>query len=124
MLAAAPVIATVVGLYISIFVAYLFYAPGVRNIAFNATTLDGKHSLSSSLSRFRYVWILLSNFVVTVLTLGLMRPWTSVRSWRYLAASTAVVASGSLDSFVDAAAPEGNVGAAEFFDIEGIDFGL
>jgi uncharacterized membrane protein YjgN (DUF898 family) len=123
-LAAAPVIATVVGFYAALFLSYLFYAAGVRNVAFNHSTLDGRHQLASSVGRLRYTWILVSNLFATILTVGLLRPWAAVRTWRYLAASTALDAAGTLESFVDHAAPEGNVGAAEFFDIEGIDFGL
>lgn len=123
-LAEAPVIAAVFGAYVAIFLAYLFYAAGVRNVAFNHTRLEGEHELASSLGRLRYTWILVSNLFATILTIGLLRPWAAIRTWRYLAASTAVGALGTLDNFVDAAAPAGNVGAAEFFDIEGIDFGL
>ncbi|EKF17888.1 YjgN family protein [Nitratireductor pacificus] len=119
-----PIIGAIIGGYIALTLAYLFYAAGVRNVAYNHTTLDGTHRLSSEVGRFRYVWILVSNLFATLLTLGLLRPWAAVRTWRYLAASTGFVVVGSLDHFVDGAAPEGNVGAAEFFDIEGIDFGL
>ncbi len=113
-----------IGAYIALALAYLFYEAGVRNIAYNNTVLDGQHRFTSRVGRLRYVWILVSNLFATILTLGLLRPWAAVRSWRYLVVSTGVFAVGPLDDFVDEAAPEGNVGAAEFFDIEGIDFGL
>ncbi|WP_295806433.1 YjgN family protein [uncultured Nitratireductor sp.] len=119
-----PITGALIGGYIALAVAYLFYAAGVRNVAYNHTVLDGKHRLTSSVGRLRYVWILVSNLFATILTLGLLRPWAAVRTWRYLASSTGLLAAGSLDHFVDEAAPEGSVGAAEFFDIEGIDFGL
>ncbi|MFZ1813791.1 MAG: YjgN family protein [Rhizobiaceae bacterium] len=116
--------AGVVGLYIAVFLGVVFYMTGVRNHAFRHSTLDDAHGFSSTLGRGRYVWILVSNLFVTLLTLSLMRPWAAVRSWRYLASNTSVLAAGSLDNFIDRAAPEGNVVTAEFFDIEGIDFGL
>ncbi|EKF41055.1 hypothetical protein NA8A_17840 [Nitratireductor indicus C115] len=124
LLASGPLVAGLLGAYVALALSYVFYAAGVRNIAYNSTTLDGKHRMTSNVGRLRYVWILVSNLIVTILTVGLMRPWAAVRSWRYLAASTGLLAAGPLDDFVDEAAPEGNVGAAEFFDIEGIDFGL
>jgi len=121
----APYIITaVVAIYAVVFLAAIFYVSGVRNIAFNATTLEGGHSFVSSISRLRYAWILISNFVATIVSLSLLRPWAAVRTWRYLAASTAVVSTGTLDGFIDEAMPQGNVAAAEYFDIEGIDFGL
>lgn len=121
---AVPIIATIVGFYLSIFLAYIFYAAGVRNIAFGATTLDGRHKLHSGLSRPGYVWLLVSNLFVVLFTILLMRPWAAVRTWRYLADRTKAGIAGTLDAVVDTAAPEGNVGAAEYFDIEGIDFGI
>jgi uncharacterized membrane protein YjgN (DUF898 family) len=116
--------AGLLAVYAVIFLAAIFYVSGVRNIAFNATTLEGGHSFVSSISRLRYSWILVSNFIATILSLSLLRPWAAVRTWRYLATSTAVVTSGTLDGFIDDAMPQGNVAAAEYFDIEGIDFGL
>lgn len=124
LISSGPIVGAIIGGYVALTLAYLFYAAGVRNVAFNHTTLDGAHRLSSHVGRFRYVWILVSNLFATLLTLGLLRPWAAVRTWRYLANSTGLHAAGALDHFVDGAAPEGNVGAAEFFDIEGIDFGL
>lgn len=123
-LAAASGVGAVFGIYAAAFLAFIFYAAGVRNIAFAATTLDGGHRLQSSIGRAMYVWIMFSNFVATLLTLSLMRPWAAVRSWRYLANHTAVIAAGPLDRFIDQATPEGGVAVAEYLDIEGIDFGL
>ncbi|MCB1450668.1 MAG: DUF898 domain-containing protein [Nitratireductor sp.] len=118
------VVAGVVGLYLALFLAAFFYLAGVRNAAFNATRLDGQHEFKSTLGRGRYVWILVSNLVASIVTIGMLRPWAAIRTWRYLAGSTTLVAAGALDHFVDEAAPKGNVASAEFFDIEGIDFGL
>jgi uncharacterized membrane protein YjgN (DUF898 family) len=119
-----PLFATILGIYVSIFLAYIFYAAGVRNIAYNGTRLDGQHRLQSTLGRLRYTWILVSNLFAALFTLMLLRPWAVVRTWRYLAANTSVLIAGSLDEIVESAAPDGNVAAAEFLDIEGIDFGL
>ncbi len=123
-LTAAPAVSAAVGAYAALFLSFIFYAAGVRNLALNATTLDGGHALQSSIGRLKYVWIAFSNFVLTLLSLSLMRPWAAIRSWRYLMASSAFVAAGPLDNFVDEAMPEGGVAAAEYLDIEGIDFGL
>ncbi len=121
---AVIIVAIIIGIYASFFLAYFFYAAGVRNIAYNSSQLDGKHRLGSSLGRRRYVWILVSNLFVSIFTLLMMRPWAAIRTWRYLAANTKIAVAGTFDSIVETAAPQGNVAAAEFFDIEGIDFGL
>jgi uncharacterized membrane protein YjgN (DUF898 family) len=123
-LEAAPVFISVIGGYVALGITVLFYLAGVRNVAFNATTLEGGHHFASNVGRIRYTWILISNLFATILTIGLLRPWASIRTWRYLANRTTLHAAGTLEGFVDTAAPQGNVAAAEFFDIEGIDFGL
>ncbi len=110
--------------YAMLFITSYVYGAGVRNIAFNATRLQGGHHLSSTMSRLRYAWILVSNAIVTILTLGLMWPWAAVRSWRYFAASTAVFTTTGLDAFIGASTPSGSVTASEYLDIGGVDIGL
>ncbi len=114
----------VVSLYLTGALSFLFYRAGVRNIAYNHTALEGGHSFVSDLSRSRYVWIIFTNFLAMICTLGLARPWAMIRTWRYLAAHTVLHGPQTLDGFVEAQAQDGQVAAAEFLDIEGIDFGL
>jgi uncharacterized membrane protein YjgN (DUF898 family) len=110
--------------YLAVPVGYLFYAAGVRNIAFNATKIDGTHDLKSNAPRLRYAWIIVSNFIVLVLSIGLLIPWAAIRTWRFLADHTSLVSETGLDGFVSAQEAQGNVTAAEYLDIDGIDFGL
>lgn len=110
--------------YIAIGFSYIFYQAGVRNIAYNATVLDDRHRFQSTISRIRYIWIIFSNFIAVIFTIGLLRPWAAVRTWRYKAAKTNLLASGGLDDFIAKHADEGSAAAQEFLDIEGIDFGL
>ena len=116
---------------VAIFVLYavfigsaVFYAAGVRNIAYNGTTLDGVHKLKSNLSRLKYTIIIITNFLAIIVSIGLLRPWTAVRTWRYLADNTALEVNGSMDGFIAGQEDSGNVVAGEYLDIEGIDFGL
>lgn len=111
-------------LYLAVPFAYLVYSAGVRNIAFNATSIDGGHRLLSGVPRFGYAWVIISNFVVSVFTIGLMIPWAAVRTWRYLANYSAVASDTGFDKFVADQEALGNVAAAEYLDIDGIDFGL
>lgn len=113
-----------VGLYGSFFLAAPFYRAGVRNALYQATRLEPGHQLVSRLNRGKVVWIAVSNVIVTILTLGLMRPWAAVRSWNYTIASSALIAQGSLDGIVAAAGAEGSVVGAEYVDIGGVDLGV
>lgn len=104
--------------------AGLFYRAGVRNVAFNATVLDGRHAFSSHLGRGRYAWIAISNFLLTLVTLGFARPWAAVRMARYVASSTALTVSGSLDDFMNKVDQTGPAIGAEYMDLEGVEFGF
>ncbi|MDK1384430.1 YjgN family protein [Sinorhizobium sp. 8-89] len=104
--------------------AALFYRAGVRNVAWSATTFDGKHRLMSDLSRVRYTWIAVSNFLITLVTLGLMRPWAAVRMATYVNEHTAIHFEGDVGEIFSAIQREGSAVGAEFMDIEGFDFGF
>ena len=121
-----PVLAgfAVLAVFFLLQLGFYFYRAGVRNIAFNATTLEGGHALKSTLSRKRYIFIIFTNLIATLFTLGLAHPWAAVRTWRYLAGNTFLGVNGSLNDVVDEAHEAGNVATAEFLDFEGIDFGL
>jgi len=122
------ILAAVYSAFIPFLLLYLLvgmlYRAGTRNVAFNETVIDGQHLLGSSINRWRYAWITISNFAVTVLTLGLGRPWAAVRMARYLASVTVLYSAGSLDEYLSTVkSPEGVVGS-EFMDVEGIGFGF
>lgn len=113
-----------ISVYFIIIAGGVFYAAGVRNIAFNGTNLDGGHKLHSNLSRTKYTFIIITNFLAIIVSIGLLRPWTAVRTWRYLMDNSALQVAGSLDDFIAGQEEAGNVVAGEYLDIEGIDFGL
>ena len=102
----------------------LFYQVGARNIFINALRLGDTHRLESSVLRFNYIGVAISNLLVIGLTLGLSRPWAAIRTWRYLTERTAVVSALSFDDFVGATAEGGNAAVAEFTDYQGVDLGL
>ncbi|NKN38671.1 DUF898 domain-containing protein [Agrobacterium sp. a22-2] len=116
--------AAMIALFIMYAVAGIFYRVGVRNVVMNATLLDGKHTLFSDLSRGRYFWIVLSNLIVMVLTLGLMRPWAAVREQRYVVEHTGIVFMGDLDDIMASIQATGTAATAEYLDMEGFDFGF
>lgn len=102
----------------------LFYRAGIRNAAWSATIFDRKHRLLSNMSRSDYAWVVISGFVVTILTLGLMRPWVAVRVARYVNDHTAVRFNGNVGEIFDRIEAQGSAVGAEFMDIEGFDIGF
>lgn len=105
-------------------VAGLLYSAGTRNVAFNETVIDGRHMLASSIGRWHYTFISVTNLLATIGTLGLARPWAAIRMARYMALVTALDTTGSLDSYVSSLHAEGAAVGAEFMDIEGFDVGF
>lgn len=111
-------------IYLIMTITYLFYKAGVRNIAYNGTTLEGGHQFQSTIGRRRYAWILLTNLLATIATIGLLRPWAAIRTWRYQVDNTSLESQSDLGKFIEQRQHEGAAVSSEFLDIEGIDFGL
>lgn len=104
--------------------AGLFYSAAVRNIVLNSSLIDGKHRLHSDMPRLKFVWVAVSNFLVTIFTLGLMRPWAAVRMARLEAEYAGVAFAGEIgDVFSEIRSDESAVGG-EFMDLEGIAVGF
>ncbi|MCX8996166.1 DUF898 family protein [Rhizobiaceae bacterium BDR2-2] len=118
------VYASVFGTLIVFAIVGLLYQIGVRNVVWSATVLDGRHRLGSDMSRFRYLWIMVSNLVVTVLTLGLMRPWAAVREARYIVEHSGIRFDGELGEIFSSIERTGGAASAEYLDMEGFDFGF
>lgn len=102
----------------------LVWTAGVRNIAFSTLILDGKHHFRSTISKRRYAWIIVTNFLATAFTFGLMHPWAAVRLARYIASETVVLPGGPLDDFVADIKETSGVIGEEYVDLEGIDIGV
>ena len=85
-----------------------------------AATSPGAGSVSVN-STLPVLWIVVSNFFLTVLTIGLFRPFAVVRMARYRAESMALVPGESLDHFVGMQSREVEAmgeEVTEFFDID------
>lgn len=122
---------SIAGIYAGVFsyfilygLAGLFYRAGVRNVAWSAAVLDGRHQLVSDLSRPRYAWIAISNVIVTVFTLGLMRPWAAVRLARYVNEHSGIRINGDPGEILSSIEASGAAISAEYMDMEGFDFGF
>jgi uncharacterized membrane protein YjgN (DUF898 family) len=109
--------------FIGYFLAFALFAAWMANYRFNNTRL-GMHRFEADYRFGSYARLVLLNTLGMVLTLGLFYPWAKVRSARYAAEHTRVIADGSLSEFVasqdqDVNATGGEMG--ELFDI-GIGF--
>ncbi|MFV0482044.1 MAG: DUF898 family protein, partial [Campylobacteraceae bacterium] len=91
----------------------------IGNIVYNRTSLD-EFKMKNKWGAFRLAWIYVSNFFVTMFTLGLMYPWAKVRILRYKLANTGFV-SFDFENFIsNKKRDEQAFGeeSADFFDID------
>lgn len=113
--AAAAIIPLVIFVMVSaLFVAYM------QNLTWNNTTV-GDHIFRSRISARRMLWIGVTNFIGVLLTLGLYKPFATIRMLRYKLESMGLLASGDLSAFV--AGQQQQVSAAgeetaEMFDVD------
>jgi len=102
----------------------VFIGARTFNLAVNSTRLGDGYIFESNVSAGRLTWIVLSNFLLTVATLGLLYPWARVRRARYMANCISVTGPEDIGIFQSMPVLAGSaVGeeVASFFDI---DFGL
>ena len=117
-----------IGYYLLFFGAFLpagaIYQSLTRNVIYNQMLLDTDHRFLSTVRPMTLFWVLLSNAIITLMTLGLMLPWAQVRMAKYLADHTAAIPNGSMDDFVGEMLPEGSAIGDAYTDLEAIDIGL
>ena len=112
------------GVYALLIIAGLLIVPyfisRIHNLVWNHTELIG-HRFSSTQSASGLAWVIFSNFVLIVLTLGLFKPFADIRLARYKMERMALLPAGNVDEFI--ASEQQRIGAtgtetAELFDID------
>lgn len=114
-------VAAMVVLYAGIIVLSIYLRTRWLNMMWNNTSL-GEHRFESRLEVRQILWLLLSNGLAILVTLGLALPWAMVRTARYRMSCLTLVAAGSLDDFIAVSAAEQSAAGAELADA--LDFDL
>ncbi|WP_220808129.1 YjgN family protein [Noviherbaspirillum aridicola] len=112
----------------SAYAFYLFVRPyleaRLQNLVWNDTEV-GMHRFESRASARHLLWIHASNLMLITLTLGLYKPFATVRLVRYRVASMALVAVGGLEDLrADHGADDAGAAGQEAGDLFDIDIGL
>ena len=113
-----------IGVIFVIFVAYTIYRTITRNIIVGSMALGSAVKFKSDLKPGRVVWIILSNIIVIILTLGLAKPWADIRIFRYMAENTSYAFATSADEFIDEEQSKMSAFGEEFAEFEDLDFSL
>ncbi|MBF2754903.1 MAG: DUF898 domain-containing protein [Gammaproteobacteria bacterium AqS3] len=104
-------------------ISYIYGAWGTK-LMIKGLALTDAVDFDSTLSPARYAWILSSNLVAVICSLGLLQPWAAVRMYRYFADCTHIEISGGLEKFVDESdAARSSFGEA-YADFEGLDVSI
>ncbi|MET3131141.1 uncharacterized membrane protein YjgN (DUF898 family) [Oxalobacteraceae bacterium GrIS 1.11] len=110
---------------LSAYASYLFVRPyiesQIQNLVWNQTEL-GMHHFECSTSTRRLLWLHASNLLMTMLTLGLYKPFGAIRLLKYRVESMCLIPESSLESFLTDHAGD-NAGAlgqeaGDLFDID------
>lgn len=97
------------------------YQSMIRNHLFERTELPGLAKFKSEMQVIPYAWLILSNLLAIIVTLGLAYPWTKIRKAAYLASVTTVAVYPAIDSLVDEVQQDSNAfgeEAAGLFDVD------
>jgi len=112
------------GIYLLLMIISLLVVPyfisRIQNLVWNSTVL-GEHKFSSTLSARGLAWLMFSNLVFIVLTLGLFKPFADIRMARYRLQHMALLPAGNVEEFF--ASEQQKIGAAgtetaEIFDLD------
>ncbi|MGH6871557.1 MAG: YjgN family protein [Rhizomicrobium sp.] len=108
-------------LYVIVYtLAVTFIDIMVFNLSLNNAKFDGRHELRSRVSPWRMSWIVVTNFVLVVLTAGLFYPWARIRLSRYETTRLSLVAYSDLDEYTSELSRARNAVGEEvagFFDL-------
>lgn len=105
------------------FVAYMtsgYYFALVRHIMVAHASLAGGIRMRSSLSSFRFAYILFTNLILNIVTLGFAHPYTVIRRYRYLTETIEVRPIADMRGFIDHQKKSGFSIFEEATEIEGL----
>nr|WP_010131958.1 YjgN family protein [Microbulbifer agarilyticus] len=118
-LAALTGVAMLIGYAIGI----LYFVTNMQNLIFNNTSLSS-HDFKARYQMKSYGWLMISNFLLTVITLGFYIPWAKVRVAQYAAEHTAVDVAQDLDKFAAISQPDESAFGEEFGDVFDMEVGF
>ena len=93
----------------------------ITNLTMNTALLEGGHGFRSTMSPWMRIWIAVSNAILVGVSLGFLFPWARIRTVRYRASQTAVLAASDLNEFAsDVSSNQNALGEelGEVFDVE------
>jgi uncharacterized membrane protein YjgN (DUF898 family) len=109
-------------LFIYLF-GFIYLSVESSNLLYNSSRLS-KHHFKATMKVIKYGFIVLTNTLATVLTLGFFHPFAMVRAYRYKIQHLALLPEGDVDQFIAAELKETSALGDEMSDFMDFDFGL
>ena len=101
----------------------LYFVTNMQNLIFNNTSL-ADNDFKARYQMKSFGWLMVSNFLMTVVTLGLFIPWAKVRVAHYAAEHTALDVAQDLDKFAAISQPDESAFGEEFGDVFDMEVGF
>ncbi len=95
-----------------------------RTYVYKNTTLDEDITFGSTLKAKQFAWIMITNFLAVIATLGLAMPWAKVRVARVMLENTHVYADGGFDQYMTQKQNESSSLGEQIGDAFDVDVGL
>ena len=111
-------------LILAIFALLWIYQTVCRNILVRTITLGEAVSFDSKLNPLVFLWISLSNYLLVIISVGLLAPWAAVRRYRYLANKTLYRIEPAAKEFLDEELEKMSSFGEEFAELEGIEISI
>lgn len=88
-------------LYVWMFLLFPIFATLIQNLIWNNTQL-GQHRFQSDMKWSRMTFIVITNIIGIIGTLGLFLPFAQIRAMKYRVESMSLIPDGSLENFIAA----------------------
>ncbi|MDM5263649.1 YjgN family protein [Sulfurovum sp. XTW-4] len=122
-------IVPIIGLaYLGMILASMFimayYMTRQRTYVYENTTLDDAISFGSTLKAKQFAWVMMTNFLAVIATLGLAMPWAKVRVARVMLENTQVHTDAGFDQYMTQRQNEASSLGEQIGDAFDVDVGL
>jgi len=101
----------------------IYFIVAINNLFFNKLNL-ADHDFKANFDHKDYGLIMIGNFILTIITLGLYIPWAKVKLANYAAEHTSIDVNGDLDKFIAVSQEAPSAFGEEFGDVFDMNVGF
>ena len=99
-------------------VSNFIYRIFCRNVALSSSQIPVLADFSSRISPLKLAWVMFTNAIAVILSLGLLLPWTQIRLYRHLCEGTSYRMTGDLNKVIGSNVGEEGSFGEEFSEMQ------